>query len=197
LKAEAIRKMIRTKIHIGEIYASSTPAVVETILGSCVSICMYDKKMKIGGINHILLPGKADIGSFDKGARYGINAMEILINKLMKLGARRKMLRAKLFGGAHIIQSLQKENSPGLKNISFVEKFMEIEGIPIVSRDTGGVNARKIHFHTHSGDVYLKTLPAFHFPTISWEEDHFKKKVQKEILDTTDSQLFDRVGKSK
>jgi len=190
--------MVRTKIHIGEIYASSKPAVVETILGSCVSVCLYDELKRIGGMNHILLPGKADLGRFDKGARYGINAMEMLINKLMKIGARRKMLRAKLFGGAHIIQSLQKENSPGLKNISFIEKFMELEGIPIVSRDTGGVNARKIHFHTHSGDVYVKTLPAFHFPTISWEEDHFKRKVQKELLKTSsDSLLFDPSTKSR
>jgi chemotaxis protein CheD len=189
--------MLRTKIHIGEVYTSATPSVVETILGSCVSVCLFDKQMKTGGMNHILLPGKADMRNFDGGARYGINAMEMLINKLMKLGARRKRLQAKIFGGAHIIQSLQKENSPGLKNIAFVEKFMEIEGIPIVSRDTGGVNGRRIHFYTHSGDVYLKTLPAFHFPTISWEEDHFKKKVQKEILTSfPDPQLFEDDNKS-
>ena len=189
--------MIRTKIHIGEIYASSKPAVVETILGSCVSVCMYDSRRKVGGMNHILLPGKADLGNFDGAARYGINAMEMLINNLMKHGAQRKNLKAKVFGGAHIIQSLQMDNSPGLKNVSFVEKFMKIEGIPIVSRDTGGINARRVHFHTHSGDVYLKTLPAFHFSSISWEEDHFERKVRKELLFSSDTQLFERDGKSK
>ena len=189
--------MIRTKIHIGEIYASSKPAVIHTILGSCVSVCLYDSQRKVGGMNHILLPGKADLGNFDGAARYGINAMEMLINKLMKHGANRKSLQAKIFGGAHIIQSLQLDNSPGLKNVSFVEKFMEIDGIPIVSRDTGGVNARRIYFHTHSGDVYLKTLPAFHFPNISIEEDYFQKKVQKEMLVPPDFQLFESASRSK
>jgi len=189
--------MIRTKIHIGEIYASSKPAVIETILGSCVSVCMFDSQMSVGGMNHILLPGKADMGNFDGAARYGINAMEMLINKLMKLGARRKNLQAKIFGGAHIIQSLELDNSPGLKNVSFAEKFMRIEGIPIVSRDTGGINARRVHFHTHSSDVYLKTLPAFHFSSISWEEEHFERKVRKELLFSSDTQLFERDGKSK
>ena len=189
--------MIRTKIHIGEIYASSKPAVIETILGSCVSVCMFDKKTKVGGMNHILLPGKADLGNFDGAARYGINAMEMLINNLMKHGAKRKNLKAKIFGGAHIIQSLQLDNSPGLKNISFVENFMRIEGIPIVSRDTGGVNGRRIHFHTHSGDVYLKTLPAFHFPSITWEEDHFERKVRKEMRTSSDTQLFHSGSKLK
>lgn len=189
--------MLRTKIHIGEVHASATPTVVETILGSCVSVCLFDKQMKVGGMNHILLPGKADLGNFDGAARYGINAMEMLINKLMKHGANRKSLQAKIFGGAHIIQSLQLDNSPGLKNVSFVEKFMEIEGIPIVSRDTGGVNARRVHFHTHSGDVYLKTLPAFHFSSISWEEEHFERKVRKEMLFSSDTQLFERDGKLK
>jgi chemotaxis protein CheD len=189
--------MIRTKIHIGEIYASATPATIETILGSCVSVCLFDKQMKTGGMNHILLPGKGDMSKFDGGARYGINAMEMLINKLMKLGARKKRLQAKLFGGAHIMQSLKKENSPGLKNIAFIEKFMELENIPIVSRDTGGVNARRVHFHTHTGDVYLKTLPAFHFPAITWEEDHFERKVQKELLtSSSDSKLFEDNGKT-
>ena len=190
--------MIRTNIHIGEIYASSTPATIETILGSCVSVCLFDRQMETGGMNHILLPGKADISNFNGGARYGINAMEMLINTLMKLGARRGKLQAKIFGGAHIIQSLQKENSPGLKNIAFVEKFMEIENIPVVSRDTGGVNARRVHFHTNTGDVFVKTLPAFHFPTISWEEDHFERRVQKELFTvSSDTQIFESAVKSR
>lgn len=189
--------MTRTKIHIGEIYASSKPTVIETILGSCVSVCMFDSATKVGGMNHILLPGKADLGNFDGATRYGINAMEMLINKMMKLGAKRKNLWAKVFGGAHIIQSLHLNNSPGLKNVSFVEKFMEIEGIPIVSRDTGGVNARRVYFHTDSGDVFLKTLPAFHLPNISIEEDHFKKKVQKEMFVSQDFQLFESASRSK
>jgi chemotaxis protein CheD len=189
--------MIRTKIHIGEIYASSTPIVIETILGSCVSVCMFDSERKVGGMNHILLPGKADMGNFDGAARYGINAMEMLINNLMKLGARRMNLQSKIFGGAHIIQSLHRDNSPGLKNVSFVEKFMQIENIPIISRDTGGVNGRRIYFHTNTADVYLKTLPNFSFAGISWEEDYFEDKIREELLISSDIQLFEGDDKLK
>lgn len=186
--------MIGVRIHIGEIYASAEPAVIETILGSCVSVCLYDRKVRAGGMNHILLPGRADFSHFDSAARYGINAMEMLINALMKLGARKNNLQGKIFGGAHIIQSLKKEASPGLVNVSFVEKFMDIENIPIVSRDTGGVNARRIFFHTETGDVYVKTIPAYKFPSISWEEKHQEKKAWKEVHTSSDSQLFVNPG---
>jgi chemotaxis protein CheD len=186
--------MIRIRIHIGEVYASANAAVIETILGSCVSVCMHDRKRKVGGMNHILLPGKADMENFDGAARYGINAMEMLINEMLKLGAGKENLRAKLFGGAHIIQSLRRDVSPGLKNVNFIEKFLRIEGIPIQSRDTGGVNARRIYFHTDTGDVYLKTIPAFQFPSISWEEQHFEKKVWMEMHTSSDSQIFEHTA---
>ena len=180
----------RIKIHIGEIYTSSEPTIINTILGSCVSVCLFDPVQKVGGMNHILLPGKADLDKYDSSFRYGINAMEMLINSMMKLGSRKKNFFSKIFGGAHIIQSVELNSSPGLKNIKFVEEFLEMEGIPIVSRDTGGVNARRIYFHTNSGDVFLKTLPAFSFSAVSREEKEYGRKVRKEIQAPSDVELF-------
>ena len=180
------------KIHIGEIYTSAQPAVIETILGSCVSVCLFDPVKKNGGMNHILLPGKADLESFDDATRYGINAMEVLINSMMKLGSRRKDILSKIFGGAHIIRSIAKHMAPGLKNMRFVEEFLDREGIPIVSRNTGGNNGRKIYFHTHTGDVFLKTLANPKFEAVAREENQYSELVRV-LLDTpADIELFNK-----
>jgi len=180
----------RVKIHIGDIFVSSRPSVVETVLGSCVSVCLHDGIHRLGGMNHILLPGRAVLGEFNGASRYGVNAMETLINKMMKIGTRRRDLRAKIFGGAHIMQTINMDASPGLKNVRFVEEFLEIEDIPIISRDTGGINARKILFHTSTGDVFLKTLPVIHFATVNLEERKYRKKVAKEIQKSVEVELF-------
>ncbi|MDM8535516.1 chemotaxis protein CheD, partial [Desulfobacterales bacterium HSG17] len=90
-------------IHIGEFHASGQPTVISTLLGSCVAVCLYDPIKQIGGMNHILMPGRADMKRFDMSARYGINAMELLINRIMNLGGKRRNLVAKIFGGAKTI----------------------------------------------------------------------------------------------
>lgn len=171
------------KIHIGEIYTSSEPTVIVTILGSCVSVCLFDPVRRTGGMNHILLPGKADLKKFDDATRYGINAMEVLINSMMKLGSRRRDILSKIFGGAHIIKSIASHISPGPKNVRFVEEFLDLEEIPVVSRNTGGNNGRKIYFHTHTGEVLLKTLPSPYFEAIAREESQYTELV-KCLLDT-------------
>lgn len=90
------------------------------------------------------------------------------------------------------MQTVSLESSPGIKNVRFVEEFLAIEGIPIISRDTGGVNARKVHFHTFSGDVFVKTLPIIKFATVNLEERRYRKKVRSEIEATADVKLFGR-----
>ncbi|MGA2401571.1 MAG: chemotaxis protein CheD [Syntrophobacteraceae bacterium] len=99
-----MRKLIR--IHIGGLHASKEPAVIDTVLGSCVAVCLHDAVERIGGMNHILLPGEAELTHFDTSARYGINAMELLINTIATLGGNRRRIAAKAFGGAHILPEL-------------------------------------------------------------------------------------------
>ena len=156
----ALGSMRKVSIHVGDLFVSESPMVIQTLLGSCVAVCLYDPGTRIGGMNHILLPGRADMGRFDHAARYGINAMELLINELMKKGARRKSLMAKVFGGGHVIRTMSEEQSPGLKNAQFAMNFLSTEKIPLTARDTGGYNARRIYFRTDTGDVYLKKVPA-------------------------------------
>ncbi len=146
-------------IHIGQYHASSEPTVIHTVLGSCVAACLIEPVNRIGGMPHILLPGKADMRHFDVAARYGINAMELLINRMMGLGADRRRLVAKVFGGAHVISAISRENGTGEKNALFVLDFLKEENIRILSKDIGGTDSRKIFFHTDTGNVFLKRLP--------------------------------------
>jgi len=192
MKMDSVPMKKRVKIHIGDIYTSAEPAVIETILGSCVSVCLFDPERKTGGMNHILLPGKADLEIFDDTTRYGINAMEVLINSMMKLGSRKKNILSKIFGGAHILRSIGRHMSPGLKNIQFVENFLNLEGIPIVSRNTGGNNGRKIHFHTNTGDVFLKTLANPSFEAVAREETQYTELVRCLLETPSDVELFNK-----
>ena len=152
-----MKKLIR--IHIGQLHASREPVIIETVLGSCVSVCLYDAVERIGGMNHILLPGDADLKHFDASARYGINAMERLINRIAVLGGDRRRIIAKVFGGAHILPAISHSNGMGRKNTKFVFKFLQMEGIDIVNQHVGGHSTRKVLFHTDTGDAFLKTLP--------------------------------------
>jgi chemotaxis protein CheD len=145
-------------IRVGDLYGSREPAVIHTILGSCVAVCLYDPVQRIGGMNHILLPGNADTKYFDASARYGIHAMELLINRIMTLGGNRHQLIAKAFGGAHILPSITPENGTGRRNIEFVREFLKTEAISMVSYDLGGHQARRIFFHTDTGEVLVKRI---------------------------------------
>jgi chemotaxis protein CheD len=102
------------KIHIGQYFASRDPAIIYTVLGSCISVCFFDPIARIGGMNHILHTGES-LFSSDDSARFGINAMELLINEMVGLGAIRSRLVAKVFGGGNIL-GLSPEYQQGIKN---------------------------------------------------------------------------------
>jgi chemotaxis protein CheD len=143
-------------IHIGGVYASREPAIIRTILGSCIAVCLRDPNTQVGGMNHFMLPagGSGEANS----ARYGIHAMELLINECMKLGADRRRIEAKVFGGGHVLKIRETDNNVPQSNIRFALEFLETERIPILSRDLGGYTAREIYFHTDSGKALLRRL---------------------------------------
>ncbi|MBS0332549.1 MAG: chemotaxis protein CheD [Proteobacteria bacterium] len=116
-----------------------------TVLGSCVAACIYDPQAHVGGMNHFLL---AEGGRDDSAMRYGAYAMEVLINDLMKAGARRDRLQAKLFGGAKMFDAL---NDVGASNAAFARRFLADEGIPVVSESLGGRQARRVEFWPATG----------------------------------------------
>jgi chemotaxis protein CheD len=152
-----------TKLHVvqGDHCVSSDPdASMSTVLGSCVAACLYDPVRGVGGMNHFLL---AD-GDGAEAMRYGAYAMEVLINDLLKLGASRERLQAKLFGGAKMMERL---NDIGADNARFARRFLATEGIPIVGESLGGRRARRVEFWPVGGrarqrevDQFVDTAPA-------------------------------------
>ena len=136
--------------------------VITTILGSCVAVCLWDPDRRIGGMNHILIPGG---GVSDLGARgAGATAMERLINALMKAGARRDRLTAKVFGGASIVAGL---SDIGARNAAFALDYLRAEGIGCQSRSVGGRMARQIRYWPESGRAQQRLVPAGEAPTRS------------------------------
>lgn len=140
------------RVHIiqGEWKVVSDPNVVlSTILGSCVAACIRDPIAGVGGMNHFLLPGSAVPGAGGGDAtRYGVHLMELLINGLLKKGARRDRLEAKVFGGAKTIATF---SNVGEQNAAFAMQFLRDEGIKVVGSSTGGEHGRKLEFWPVSG----------------------------------------------
>lgn len=143
--------MRRVSIVQGEHAVISDPhVVVSTVLGSCIAVCLHDAVAHIGGMNHFLLsePGNAsDIAPHDL-QRYGIHAMEVLINAMMARGAARERLRAHIYGGANVVAGL---GQIGSHNAAFARRFCRTEGISILHEDVGGSFARRIEFLPHEG----------------------------------------------
>ncbi len=133
----------------GELSASRDANVVlSCILGSCIATCLHDPIAGVGGMNHILLPGTR--GGSPKHNRFGVFSMEALINEMMHLGARKKNLTAKVYGGASTFES---GLGIGAKNAAFVKEFLQAEGIPIEFESVGGKQARRVRFVPKTGQA--------------------------------------------
>jgi chemotaxis protein CheD len=134
----------------GDFHVSVNPDDrLATVLGSCVSACLWDAEAGIGGMNHFLL-AQSRPGSGPSDIRYGVHAMEMLINALLRGGARRDQLRAKLFGGARITAALR---DIGATNAAFARTMLRDEGIPCLAESLGGTQARRIIFHPTTGQA--------------------------------------------
>jgi chemotaxis protein CheD len=165
-------------IHIGGVFASREPAVVRTVLGSCVSACLFDPLTNVGGMNHFMLPeGEQDA---DLPTRYGINAMEVLINEVMKKGGERRRLRAKVFGGGHVLNIQSVGMAVPERNARFVKDFLATEKIPILSQRLGGTNPLQVHFFTHVGKVLIRILGGKN-AEIAGEEERFRVEAVKDV----------------
>lgn len=142
----------------GDYHATRDGEVLLTVLGSCIAACLYDTHGKVGGMNHFLLAETLKAGEIasSEAGRYGMYAMELLMGELVKLGARRESLRAKLFGGANVLGTRTCDFGLCESNIHFARHFLELEGIPVVNEDLGGDCGRKIIFFSDTGRVLLK-----------------------------------------
>jgi chemotaxis receptor (MCP) glutamine deamidase CheD len=144
-----------SRIHAGEFAVGGEGTVVSTLLGSCVAACLWDPIAKIGGMNHFLLPDGE--GDHRTAARYGVHAMELLINAIMVRGGDRRRLKAKLFGGGAVLE--QEPFEVGEKNVRFARDFLTREGITLEAHQLGGREGREVRFDAATGRAWVRPIP--------------------------------------
>lgn len=147
----------RAHVIQGECLVVDKPGMVlTTVLGSCVAACMRDPHLKIGGMNHFLLPGEGERSRINEAERFGVYLMELLVNGLLKKGARRENLEAKLFGGARTVQGF---TDIGGKNVEFARRFLDMEQIAYVGGSVGGDQGRRLEYEPATGRARQFLLP--------------------------------------
>jgi len=189
----------RIIIEPGEFYVSTKQEVISTLLGSCVAACLFDAKTRVIGMNHFLLAyrhhtfSKPTIESEE--GRYGMYAMELLINEMMANGARRQNIKAKCFGGGdvlHIRGETGGRRSVGGANIDFRREFLKNERIPMVGSALGGIHGRNVHFVGEDNSVYVKPIGTRRDKEVEKQErKYWKKSIQEHeqaVVKTTSDQ---------
>ncbi len=146
-------------IYSGDYYISNDQNVVIcTVLGSCIAVCLYDDLMRIGGMNHFMLP-RAWTRHVSEFGRYGLQSMEIMLSKFYKMGTIHSNLKAKVFGGAKMFElAFAKSEDVAASNINFILNYLRQKQISIVARDLGGAAGRKIYFDLENNKVFLRRI---------------------------------------
>ncbi|WP_240946313.1 chemoreceptor glutamine deamidase CheD [Pseudomaricurvus alkylphenolicus] len=170
------------KILPGQFYVSTQGEMIATVLGSCISACVRDRKIGIGGMNHFMLPMSGDHSSWDHNqvgaaARYGNWAMEYLINAILKAGGRREQLEVKLFGGGAVLSNM---TNIGEKNIQFALDYLRQESLEVTAQDLGGVFPRKVLYFSDTGAVKLRKLKSRHNDTVEKREEEYRRSISVE-----------------
>ena len=177
------------KILPGEYYVTGRDMLLVTVLGSCVAACIRDPKTGIGGMNHFMLPESSDKREVvSSSMRYGGYAMEVLVNQLVKLGANRARLEAKVFGGGAVLRGFTTVNV-GERNSEFVIDYLHTERIKVVSQDLMGLYPRKVYFFPASGRVMVRKLKTVHNNTIIEREQVYGQRLKSSTI-AGDVELF-------
>src|SRR5450830_45220 len=172
------------KISPGEYYYTDQDMVIVTVLGSCVSACIRDRISGIGGMNHFMLPDGASSdrdSPVSESMRYGTYAMEVLINQLLKGGARRENLEAKVFGGGNVLRGFTSINV-GERNANFVLRFLQAEQIKITGEDLNDIYPRKVYFFPKTGRVLVKKLRQLNNDTLIKREESYANRLKSDSV---------------
>ncbi len=178
----------KASIIIGEVLSSAEPMWITTLLGSCVAVCLYDDRAKVGGMNHFMLPVPSDKSMIN--ASYGLHSMELLINSVMSAGGDRRRLKAKLFGGSSVVRTSARHARIGSSNVEFAEKVLENEHIPIVASFTERDSGMHIKFHTHTNKVIVRMLDRESAEKIHRRNAALAVAIQQKLSQTSDVTLF-------
>lgn len=178
------------KILPGEYYATTNDTLIVTVLGSCVSVCLRDAVAGVAGMNHFLLPNEGGNGDvLSESARYGVYAMDILINHMLKLGASRYRLDAKVFGGGNVLKGFTS-TSVGERNSEFVLDYLKTENIPVTAQDLLDIYPRKVYFFPDTGQVLVRKIKSLHNTTIMDRESAYRMQLRNSRA-SGDVELFD------
>lgn len=171
------------KILPGEYFFTKKPMLIVTVLGSCVAACIRDRVTGIGGMNHFMLPDGSGDGPSASSAsmRYGAYAMEVLINELLRAGARRENLEAKVFGGGNVLRGFTAMNV-GERNAQFVLDFLHNEQISIVAEDLNDVYPRKVYYFPETGKVLVKKLKQLNNYTLVRREQDYATRLHNNVV---------------
>jgi chemotaxis protein CheD len=174
----------------GEFYATMSDEIITTVLGSCVSACIRDAEVGVGGINHFMLPADVDRGPVAMRAaspRYGQFALERLINALVKHGGRRERFEVKVFGGGRMLAGM---NDVGRSNIDFVHHFLATEGLTITSEDVGGSFARRLRYRPLTGRALIRRVQARESTLVVAKEDELRRALARGAFTVPPPELF-------
>lgn len=170
-------EMEAIKLLPGEYYVTKRNMVLVTVLGSCVAACIRDRVTGVGGMNHFMLPGDSSDSPVTPGARYGGYAMEMMINQMLKAGATRPNLEAKLFGGGNVLRGFTVTNL-GERNAEFALQYLKNENISVVANSLLDIYPRKIYFFPATGKVMLKKLLTPNNDTIIEREAEYGSRLK-------------------
>ena len=166
------------KVLPGEYFYSGADMLIVTVLGSCVAACIRDRVTGLGGMNHFMLPDGGDSNSpVSASMRYGTYAMEVLINELLKAGARRENLEAKVFGGGAVLKGFTSINV-GERNAAFVLNYLKTEKMRVLAEDLNDIYPRKVYFFPRSGKVLVKKLMQTHNDTVAQRESAYASRLK-------------------
>jgi chemotaxis protein CheD len=160
-------KANRVIVHPGDHYVTREATTISTLLGSCVAVCLFEPVARVMGMNHFLLAHRRYARDLpvlaSEAGRYGVHAMELLVNGLLQHGAERRRLQAKAFGGSNLLGRCTDGSDNflcvGSVNMRFIREFLSADRIPLVASDLGGSEARQIHFVGSDYSVYLRRIP--------------------------------------
>jgi len=176
---DASRNVHVAQVLPGEVYVTNSHELVTTLLGSCISVCMRDKINRVGGINHFKLPKPLTGGFDDENTNYGIYAMELLINEILKNGGNKNFLECTVFGGGNVSKALKAD--VGGKNIEFVLSFLKQESIPIVNQDIGHDSAQKIYYHPVSGNTFSVVVKGSSLGKVNNAETEYLQRINNDV----------------
>lgn len=182
------------KIKPGEFYVSRGGELIGTVLGSCISVCIRDRVLGVGGMNHFMLPEEGPHSGQNWGdavqgamARYGNWAIEFLVNELMKIGAARDRFEVKVFGGGQVVPNM---SDVGQRNILFTLNYLQEEGLSLLKSDVGDAFPRKVLYDPETGKAWVKKLKKQHNNTIVAREQEYLRNLDRQSSQSSDIELF-------